>query len=238
MIDRLARDLTIEAIEAFLDDRITAFEFDDQLLEIETKDRTVDEIAYAAWFHYDDIKDHKVRLSKAEWDYFQRLLLLLRSDMEFTSTRKRRWGWDHALACIGLASFLAISYLIGWGYELFLVAAPFGILSIFISRKRDREKPISSMHDIAHAPFTGFSQIRWLRKRVPTFIKQKYRTEIGERFPNQDYVKSKINSVFEKLVWIFFSPIALLFQGIPSVGRETLTLFEPRVSGVRDGMSD
>jgi hypothetical protein len=98
MIDRAARDKVIATFEAYLDDRITAFEFDDRLQDIDSEDRTVNEVVHAAWFHYDDCKDHKVHLSKPEWDYFQRLLLILRSDAELSSSEKRRWSWDHAIA--------------------------------------------------------------------------------------------------------------------------------------------
>jgi hypothetical protein len=98
MIDCAARNEVIAAFEAYLDDTITAFEFDDRLQEIDSEDRTVNEVVRAAWFHYDDCVDHKVHLSKQEWDYFQRLLLILRSDAELSSSEMRRWSWDHALA--------------------------------------------------------------------------------------------------------------------------------------------
>ena len=117
MIDRTARNQVTSAFEAFLDDRITAFEFDDRLQEIESEDRTVNEIIRAAWFHYDDCKDHKVCLSKAEWDYFQRLLLILGSDAEFTSSPARRWSWDHGVAWLALVAFVGIASVAGWGWR-------------------------------------------------------------------------------------------------------------------------
>ena len=58
MVDRAARDKVISAFEAYLDDQITAFEFDDRLQEIASEDLTVNEVIHAAWFHYDDCKDH------------------------------------------------------------------------------------------------------------------------------------------------------------------------------------
>ena len=51
MIDRAARDQVISAFEAYLDDQITAFEFDDRLQQIESEDRTVNKVIHAAWFH-------------------------------------------------------------------------------------------------------------------------------------------------------------------------------------------
>ena len=98
MIDRSARDQVISAFEAYLDDQITAFEFDERLQEIESGDRTVNEVIRAAWFHYDDCTDHKVHLSKPEWDYFQRLLLILASDAELSWSHSSRWSGDHLVA--------------------------------------------------------------------------------------------------------------------------------------------
>ena len=41
------------------------------------------------WFHYDDLKNHKVHATKEEWDYFNRLLLLLASEAEADFVRVR-----------------------------------------------------------------------------------------------------------------------------------------------------
>lgn len=64
MIDRCARDETIDAFEAYLDGRITAFVFDERIQGVVTDDITVREVVQLAWFHDDDVKDHKVNLSK------------------------------------------------------------------------------------------------------------------------------------------------------------------------------
>ena len=47
----------------------------------------------ALWCHYDDCTDHKVVLSKPAWDYFHRLMLLVKSDAEvqFASTTRKFW---------------------------------------------------------------------------------------------------------------------------------------------------
>lgn len=71
MIDRAARDEVILAIEDYLDDRIMAFEFDDRLQQVESRDETVTEVIHAVWGLYDDCKDHKVHLTKPEWDFLQ-----------------------------------------------------------------------------------------------------------------------------------------------------------------------
>lgn len=232
MIDRAARDEAIAAFEDFLDDDITAFEFDDRLQSIETDDATVDEVVLAAWFHYDDCKDHQVVLSKQEWDYFQRLLLLLRSNTEISSSTVKRWSWDHAVAWGACATFVVLAFVIGWGAHLLLLSIPFGGISLLISlyrRRRERATPELSAGDIACMPYESYSQIRWLRERVPNFVKRPYRKEIVDRRIRSD-VESRLNSFLSYpayIVWFFFSPVALFFQGIADTEAKTVTLTQP-----------
>jgi hypothetical protein len=225
MIDRKARNDVIAAFDDYLDDKITAFEFDEQLQDIETNDQTVGRVIHAAWFHYDDCKDHKVCLSKPEWDYFQRLLLVLRSDAEFRSEASKRWSWDHAIAWATLAAFIGITVRVGWGWHLLGWTIPFGIVSIWISifrRRRDREP---SQNEIACMPFESFSQIRWFRHRFPDFSKRKYRPEIGRPIRSRAVVS--LYSALSYGYWLAFSPLVLLFQGFPSTAEETLKLSKP-----------
>ena len=65
-------------------ERIGALELGDELHIIAhaTQDSTVKFVNRVMWFHYDDCKDHKIVASKQEWDYFNRLLLLLESEAE------------------------------------------------------------------------------------------------------------------------------------------------------------
>ena len=163
MIDRAARDQVISAFEAYLDDQITAFEFDDRLQEIDSEDRTVIEVVRAAWFHYDDCKDHKVHITKPEWDYFQRLLLILGTDAELSSSHSSRWSWDHLIAWLALVAFVGIAFVVGWGWHLILWEVPFGIVSILISIYRRRREPEFGPREVACTPFESLSQIRWLR---------------------------------------------------------------------------
>jgi hypothetical protein len=226
MIDRSARNEVIAAFGAYLDDKITAFEFDDRLQDIDSEDRTVNEIIHAAWFHYDECKDHKVHLSKPEWDYFQRLLLILRSDAEISSSEKRRWSWDHALAWMALATFIALAMIAGWGWHLFLHAIPFGIISVLISVYRRRREPAPQSDKIACMPFDSFSQIRQFRQHLPEFVKRPYRREIGQR-TIRGKAEESFNWAFSYCYWILCGPVVLLFQGFPSSVDHTLKLTKP-----------
>jgi hypothetical protein len=226
MVDRAARDKVISAFEAYLDDQITAFEFDDRLQEIASEDLTVNEVIHAAWFHDDDCKDHKVRLSKPEWDYFQRLLLILASDTELSSSQSSRWSWDHLIAWLALVVFGGIAFVVGWGWHLILWAVPFGIVSILISIYRRRREPESLPCEVACTPFDSISQILWLRRQFPRFRKRKYRVEIGGRKIRSEAEES-FNQAFSYGYWLALSPLVLLFQGFPSTTNQPLKLTKP-----------
>lgn len=212
MIDRPSRDKVIELFEAYLDDRITAFEFDEKLSDIDSQDRTVNELISVAWFYYDDCTDHKVHLSKVDWDFFQRLLLLLRSDAEVSFTIVRRWGWDHAVAWLALSLFVAEIFLVGWSWHLPLVA---GNLSVAISLYRRRKEPAPSPGEMARMPFESLAQMLRLLRRVPEFKKRKYRPEIGDRKIRSEAAEGFL-SIGGYLAWLALAPFVLLAQGFPS----------------------
>jgi len=226
MIDRPARDKLILAFEDYLGDKITAFEFDDRLQEIASEDRTVNEVVHAAWFHYDDCKDHKVHLSKSEWDFFQRLLLILRSDAELYARLSKRWSWDHAIAWLAFAFFIGITITIGWGWHLIMWTTPFGVVSILISMYRRRGEPEYTPTEVARVPFETIPQIRRLRNEVPAFEKRRYRAEIRGRKIRSD-TEDSFNWVFSHCYWFVFSPLVLLFQGFPTTTSHPLKLTKP-----------
>lgn len=218
MIDRQARNRMVEAIEAYLDDRITAFEFDERL-DASSMDPLVGEVAHLCWFHYDDCTDHLVVLSKEQWDLFQRLILLLKSDVESLppcERIKRRWGFDHALAWLGCIVFVALASVAGWGPQLLMLALPFGALSMLIQRHQDRQPKPPSRRIAARFPFSSWSQLRHVVSRTPGFSKRRYRQAIAGR-----RVRSEAREVFSRMIahagWLVCGPLILLAQGFPTV---------------------
>ena len=230
MIDRAARNQAISAFEAYLDDQIAAFEFDERLQEIESGDRTVNKVIRAAWFHYDDCTDHKVHLSKPEWDYFQRLLLILASDAELSSSHSNRWSGDHLVAWLALVALMGIAIVVGRGWHLILWAVPFGIVSILISLYRRRREPEFEPREVACTPFESLSQIRWFRGQFPDFQKRKYRREVGSRRIRSEAEES-FNRALSYCCWLVFSPLVLLIQGCPSTTDHNPTLTKPQQTG-------
>lgn len=224
MIDRKARDEAAGAIEDFLADRISAFDFDSRLA-ITTEDETVNLIAEEAWFHYDDCRDHQVCFSKREWDLFERLRLILKSDVEIELIESpRRWTLWNGLAAALLISFLAVAYVSGWGLHLMLYSLLIGVVSILISKgSAQRTSANGDLWAAAHAPFSTFSEIRRIRSRVPGFSKARFRAEVEHRRIRGPVAQGLVN-VNSHLLWLCFAPVVLFFQAIPDGGEATVRL--------------
>ena len=58
---------------------------------------------HEALFHYDDCKEHFVVASKAQWDFFNRLLLLIASDAEIAVATRRSWHPSQSIAAVFLS---------------------------------------------------------------------------------------------------------------------------------------
>ncbi len=213
-----------KAIRAYMREEITAFQFDDALTEAShaTDDKTVQEVGQALWFYYDDCKDHKIVACKAEWDYFNRLLLLLESDGEIETVKAwREWHPLQGVAALLFVVFLLIAVRAGFGKHLFADALPFGppsmLLAWFSSRRR--RKTICA-NEIALTPFPTVSSLLAVRRRVGGFMKHRYpKAIIGRRIRNS--VIDKLMWVPWSIAWCMFSPVALFFQMLPTRDSET-----------------
>lgn len=224
MIDRTARDRLASAIEEFLDDEISAFKFDDRINAVadETDDETVREVTHLLWHHYDDVIDHKVKLCQAEWDYFQRLLLLLRSDASLQSERPdasargeqpRRWTGRQTIALAGIAVFVVGLLLLGFGWQLLLVTIPLGVLSIWLSHWLPGEYETDNDY-VRLTPYSSIAEMLAVHRTVPAFRKRRYPEAIMSR-----RIRSPLAEGFMKLLagalWLVFSPVVLIFQALP-----------------------
>lgn len=111
-----------------------AFEFDEQLDEFRNAgDPVIDYVVNSVWFHYDDCDDHLVCFNKQQWDFFQRLLLVLASDCQVESDVVAELFWRQPVAAAALLASAGFAWQLGWGYHLLILAVPFGLVSIAIS---------------------------------------------------------------------------------------------------------
>ncbi|MEM8670485.1 MAG: hypothetical protein AAGG48_23365 [Planctomycetota bacterium] len=208
------RESLASLIRAFLASEITAFQFDEQLDAYGgADDAIVRHVVDAVWCHYDDCTDHLVCLSKAEWDYFQRLLLVLSSDCCIETQSKRRWSIKQLIAAVSLGFFTVIAMLSGWGQHLLVLSIPFGIVSIALSLWRTQDERTLDPYAPIIFPFATFFDLA-TAYHSSDFRMTRYPKHIGTR-----RIRSPFMDAFWQClaytIWLILSPFPLLFQMFP-----------------------
>ncbi len=217
VFSRYDRDALVAVINRYLSDDLTAFRLDDALsdLSARTKDQTVKHVADLFWYHYDDIEDHKVIASKEEWDFFQRLLLILKSDADIVEeTGERKWTARQAVAAACLAVFAVVLAKTGWGSHLFLATVPLGGVSVLLKLWQSSLEETQLRQQARLVPFGSMSEMRSVRRKVQGFVKSRYPTRLGSR-QIRGPVSEAFNWLHFAVVWLLFSPVALLVQALP-----------------------
>ncbi len=226
MIDQAARAKMAAAIRAYMNEEIKAFEFHDALDEIRvhTKDRTVENIFYCLWYHYDDLKNHKIVASKEVWDYFHRLLLVVESDSETETSISRKWSFRQPIAACALTAFVLLAWSLGWGLHLLVGYIALGFVSMLLAYSRFKATPKLGTPQIASMPFSGISQILRARRRVPRFAKCRYPPRLSKRTIRHWILEADL-PLLGKAVYgvlrMMFAPVVLVFQAMPEVRFQT-----------------
>ncbi|WP_437192573.1 hypothetical protein [Planctomicrobium sp. SH527] len=215
VVDRHARSELAALIERFLASEITAFQFDAELDNWgDSHDPVIQYVVESVWYFYDDCKDHFVVMTKADWDYFQRLLLLLKADCSIQTVRTRKWSWTQLVAAGCLVMFGTIVFLYGWGEFLVLTTIPLGIISLLLARQRSM---ITSSLPLLHqqiSPFASFTNL-WAAHDSVEFKKQRYPRELSTRRIRSDSISGMPHPYLLVLVWLIYSPIILFSQLFP-----------------------
>ena len=222
MVDREARDAMVGAMERYLNEEITAFEFDDALSEIETEDETVSDTRISLWFFYDDCKDHKVVATKEDWDFLHRIILVLKSSAHIKTPRRMRWTMRQPIAACCLLLYGVMAYFMGFGSHLLFAHAACGIVSMGLAywRYHPAASP-SHRKQQALAPFSSVSELLAVRRKVRCFTKGKYSPAIEERRIRNVILNAAMLVVFVALpalpFWLTLSPLVLFGQSIGEV---------------------
>ena len=176
-VDRKSRDALVAVINRYLDGETTAFQFDEEKFQIvrNSEDSTVIYAVCELWYFYDDCKNHKVWLTKEEWNYFQRMILVLESNAQIEVTKRRRWDYTQLIALAALSLFVYAVTWLGLRIQLVALVIPFGVVSIAISRSRSRAAANKvDKNQLALVPFSSLSELIHLRRSVANFRKRKY----------------------------------------------------------------
>lgn len=214
MIDRNARNALAALIRRYLDEQIKAFDLDEALDAFrDSDDSGVRYVARTMWYHYDDCDDHWVVANKQQWDYFQRLLLLLESNSTVLQEHRRQWSVTQLIAALLLAACVGIAVRFGVGSHLLIFFVPFGLASIAISRFR---RPIfeRGAYDDIVTPFSSISDLRTAYDSARHFRKRQFPRRIETRL-----IRSPVTSAFWTchmyLMWAILAPAPLLVQCAP-----------------------
>lgn len=227
MIDRAARTELAEFIRAYLDERLTAFEFDDAIFDLETDDPTVNAVVDKLWYFYDDIKDHKVHATKEVWDEIQRYLLLLESDAELEVKHLRSWTIRQFIAGCAFVIFIVLAFQVGWhltwplGVLFSVVSIPLFFWSRWAFRKQCPQETVPRTPDAF--PFTSVAQLCRVRRRMPGFTKKLYPPELAQR-KMKSWPKNGASMLMSVFGLVMFAPLWLIVQTMP----ETATLTSVR----------
>lgn len=179
MVDRIARDKLLAAIDRFLKGETGSFTFDDEVFAIESQDQTVRDIALDCWFCYDDCIDHPVKLTRDGWNHMQRLRLMLASNAQFQKIRRWQWSPAHSYAAGALLVLAMVFWSQGWGF-LFLMANFAAGLGFWYFASRDHAKrPATEAAIYQITPFQSLSILRDVRESVPDFKKLRYPAQMN-----------------------------------------------------------
>ena len=162
-----------------------------------------------------------MRLSKEEWNYFQRLTLVLRSNVHIAVNTRRRWDCTQLIAVAAFLLFLNAANGLGWGIHLLVLAIPFGLVSIgifhwrnrFTSKKVDRST-------ILLAPFSSFFELITIRRRVANFRKHKCPDGM-KRHEIRSPLEEAMIKIQTYAAWLLCSPLVLVYQALPTTETNT-----------------
>jgi len=217
-------------IREFLASQIGAFEFDKRLAEFrDSADPIIQFVSRAVWYFYDDCTDHLVCLSKAGWDYFQRLLLALETDCRIERESKRHWNLTHAGAAAALAGFIYFARQWGWGYQLLILSIPFGCISVALAWVRSLNQPAPHPYETAINPFATFGDLATAYHSTQ-FRKTRYPRDIAQRWIRGPILAGIWQLIFY-VMWLLFSPVVLLAQMIPFAQTQIRIVASPGASG-------
>ncbi len=211
MIERQDRQKIVDLLQLYMDEKITAFAFNDGLCELyHSKDHTAAWTVRQLWYYYDDIKDHKIHATKEVWDYFWRLRLLLESEAEIDIFSNRYWQAEQMISFILLGLFICIAYFAGWGWFLAVIWMIFGLAGIVLSKLNHNKNQI----DIKTYPFAGFSEIKTVRNKIPCFSKSAYPAHLKTRRIRWRFLEIDL-PLTKYFLMIVFGPFVLLRLSLP-----------------------
>jgi hypothetical protein len=231
MIDRKAREHMAKVIRSYMDEEIDADHFDFALEDVKssTGDETVLAVSDFVWFLYGDLT-RKIDVSKEDWQYLNRLLLLLESDGEIEIVEARRERHPlQLIAALLLGLYVVVALQVGFDQQLLIYAIPFGPPSMLIAWLHSR-RTRPSKAEVAMSPFPSISSILATRRRVRGFVRRRYPPSVAARSIAESTIW-RLLWIPWSIVWCVFSPVALFFQMFPASKSESRITMPESLAG-------
>lgn len=225
MIDTQARSILFTHIQDYLNKNIKAFEFDEKITSIETKDASVQQLVYDLWYYYDDINDHDVRLDRYGWNFMQRVLLFLKSEhnLEIVDRyrQNKRVAQDRSRLIAGstLAAQLIAIITFPQLWPLFTALGAFVSIPICKWRSRCQGQLISETdtkriedHFRIYYPFRNFRDLMRAR-RMADFRKKPYPKSLHQNCSAAvlDRSTAELAKFSRDLCHLILSPVILAY---------------------------
>lgn len=208
--------------------QLNSEEFDYASFEssLKSPDRTVVIITRLLWSFYDDCFVHEVSLAKSEWDFWQRLLLVLESEGHLGERVSFSFGLPEALAWTAMVLILSSAVAVGWPWGLLLLAPPFGFFSVAIQRLREQRLAQSDAEQEQRLrPYRSLAELRNAKRSAPAFRKKRYPGgDLGQ--PMHGSIAGLRVDWLKYPIWLALSPAVLLWQCLPQ-GRYRCWVREP-----------
>ena len=216
----------MQAIRSYMNEEITSDQFDDALAEISraTSDEGVSAVRQELWYVYDDLTDHPIVAYKHDWDYLNRLLLLLSSNAEIAVERSwcSRPVLPQAISALALAIYGFLVVRSGFAGATFVILAlPLGLITLGVARLRSWQNRMLA----AIEPFPSVRSLFAVRRSASGFIRRPYPKSLTTRKVRGPVMRVML-WFYEVAIVAVLSPVLLLIQALPQ--RESRF----RISGV------
>ena len=143
----------------------------------------------------------------------QRLLLILNSDQEIVERKEKKYTIRQLVALISLSLFLIAYFYVGPSITLLYIAVGLGVVSMLLSRWRAKANTHTTVRYELY-PFSSISQLLKLRRKLPSFRKERYNQQLKQRAIRGSFENAVLH-FHSRLSWLVFSPFVLLSQSFP-----------------------
>lgn len=209
MIDRERRNQLAALIRRYLDGRADASDFEKcQLENYISADQAIYHVSSELSYYSENAAS---TLSKQDWDYIQRLLLLLDSNSTVSWKAAPYRLWTQPVAESLLVTCLFIALLTGFTLHLFLYFIPIGLATILLALLQSPSSEVRPFEEVV-SPFQSIADLG-IAYDSANFVKQRYSAPAKNRNNSSilGFFGADVSILFVFLIWICMPPSLLFF---------------------------